>query len=176
MFGRSCSFRHIRKTHGACYALQAAAEAIGASLAVGQTGVVEAANSAAFSTSNSSAIATANATAIALAADNGTCTSYPAQSYAAALSSVLDANDTEAAAAGIAAGFAQGCCVSSATALSVVDLIAIDGCTSILGGILLSKCTIIEHANCNVLQCLCTSYAFALSHADIIDWLGCWMT
>lgn len=123
---------------GSC-ALQAAAEAIGASLAVGQTGVVEAANSAAFSTSNSSAIATANATAIALAADNGTCTSYPAQSYAAALSSVLDANNTEAAAAGIAAGFAQGCCVSSATALSVLDLIAIDGCTTILGGILLSK-------------------------------------
>ena len=119
--------------------MQAAAVAIDSSLAVGQTGVVEAANAAAFSTSNASAIATANATAIALAADNGTCTSYPVQSYGAALSSVLSDNNTEAAAAGIAAGFAQGCCVSSVTALSVLDLIAIDGCTSIIGGILLSK-------------------------------------
>ena len=118
--------------------MQAAAAAINASLSVGQTGVVEAANAAAFGSSNSSAIATANATATALAADNGTCTSYPAQSYASALSSVLDDNNTEAAAAGIAAGFAQGCCVSSATAVAVLDLIAIDGCTSIIGGILLS--------------------------------------
>ena len=119
--------------------MQAAGVAIGSSLADGQTGVVEAANAAAFSTSNASAIATANATAIALAADNGTCTSYPVQSYGTALSSVLSDNNTEAAAAGIAAGFAQGCCVSSVTALSVLDLIAIDGCTSIIGGILLSK-------------------------------------
>lgn len=127
--------------------LQAAAAAIGASLAVGQTGVVQAANSAAFGTSNASAIATANATTIALAADNGTCISYPVQSYGQALSSVLSDNDTEAAASGIAAGFAQGCCVSTATALSVLDLIAIDGCTTILGGILLresalSACTV----------------------------------
>ncbi|KAL3143100.1 hypothetical protein ABBQ38_003373 [Trebouxia sp. C0009 RCD-2024] len=119
------------------WCLQAAAAAIGASLSVGQTGVVQAANSAAFGTSNASAIATANATTIALAADNGTCISYPVQSYGEALSSVLSDNDTEAAASGIAAGFAQGCCVSTATALSVVDLIAIDGCTTILGGILL---------------------------------------
>lgn len=120
---------------------QAAATAIGSSLNVGQTGVVEAANSAAFGTSNASAIATANATTIALAADNGTCTSYPVGSYGNALSSVLSDNDTEAAAAGIAAGFAQGCCVSSVTALSVLDLIALEGCTSIIGAILLRELT-----------------------------------
>lgn len=100
---------------------------------------MQAANSAAFGTSNASAVATANATTIALAADNGTCISYPVQSYGEALSSVLSDNDTEAAASGIAAGFAQGCCVSTVTALSVVDLIAIDGCTTILGGILLRE-------------------------------------
>ena len=127
--------------HSCSWCLQAAAAAIRSSLAVGQTGVVEAANSAAFGTSNASAIATANATAMALAADNGTCTSYPVGSYGDALSSVLSDNDTEAAAAGIAAGFAQGCSVSSVTALSVVDLIALNGCTSILGGILLRKST-----------------------------------
>ena len=140
------------------HCLQAAATAIGSSLAVGQTGVVEAANSAAFGTSNASAIATANATTIALAADNGTCTVYPVGSYGDALSAVLSDNDTEAAAAGIAAGFAQGCCVSSVTALSVLDLIALDGCTSIIGGILLRKfassaCIIHDHFTYHCTQC-----------------------
>lgn len=119
--------------------LKAAAEAIGAALAVGQTGVVEAANAAAFSTSNSSAIATANATATALAADNGTCSSYPAQSYTEALEQAIAANETEAAAAGIAAGFAQGCCVGSATTVAVLDYIAQYGCNGVVGGDLLSK-------------------------------------
>lgn len=108
-------------------------------MAVGQTGVVEAANAAAFSTSNNSAIATANATATALAADNGTCSSYPAQSYTLALETSIAANETEAAAAGIAAGFAQGCCVASATTVAVLDYIAQYGCDNVVGTDLLSK-------------------------------------
>lgn len=121
---------------------QAAAEAIEASLAVGQTGVIEAANAASFSTSNSSAIATANATATALAADNGTCSSYPAQSYTEALEQSIAANETEAAAAGIAAGFAQGCCVGSAATVAVLDYIAQYGCNGVVGKDLLSKCAV----------------------------------
>ena len=101
--------------------------------------MVEAANAASFSTSNSSAIATANATATALAADNGTCSSYPAQGYTLAVESSIAANETEAAAAGIAAGFAQGCCVGSATTVAVLDYIAQYGCNNVVGTDLLRK-------------------------------------
>lgn len=100
--------------------LQAASTAVSAALAINQTGIVSAANAAAFATSNGSAVVAAKATANATVS----CKTTSAKAYASAVASLLADNQIEAAATGIAAAFAQGCEVASETSLVLVNAFA----------------------------------------------------
>lgn len=130
--------------------LQAASTAVSAALAINQTGIISAANAAAFATSNASAIVAAKA------ADNATvsCKTISAKAYASAITNLLAANQTEALATGIAAAFAQGCEVSSETALVLVNALATANTTSnaAVGPALFSKFQL--HPWCTINVCL----------------------
>lgn len=91
-----------------------------AALAANQPGIVTSATAAAFATSNASAIVAAKAAANATVS----CKTISAKAYASAVATLLDNNQTTAAATGIAAAFAQGCEVSSEVALVLVNAVA----------------------------------------------------
>ncbi len=118
--------------------VQAASQAVAAALSVNQGSSVTAANIAAFSASNATAIAAAKTAANDTARPGINCLDY-SYAYADAITTVLQNNQTSAAATGIAAAFSQGCAVSTATGLAITEAIYNMGCNNGIGAALISK-------------------------------------
>lgn len=132
------TFHHANATF-ACK-MQAASTAIAAALSANQACTVVAANLAAFGNSNASAIAAAKASANDAVRPGVNCLDY-SSAYASALTQALQGNQSSssAAATAIAAGFAQGCAVTSATGLAVTEAIQSSGCSGVVAAALLSE-------------------------------------
>jgi len=105
---------------------------------VNQGSSVTAADIAAFSASNATAIAAAKTAANDTAHPGINCLDY-SYAYADAITTVLQNNQTSVAATGIAAAFAQGCAVSTATGLAITEAIYNLGCNNGIGAALISK-------------------------------------
>ena len=118
--------------------VQAASQAVAAALSVNQGSSVTAADVAAFSASNATAIAAAKTAANDTARPGINCLDY-SYAYADAITTVLQNNQTSAAATGIAAAFSQGCAVSTATGLAITEAIYNMGCNNGIGAALISK-------------------------------------
>ena len=123
---------------------------------------------AAFMASNATAIAAAKASANDTARPGINCLDY-SYAYADAVTTVLQNNQTSAAATGIAAAFAQGCAVSTATGLAITEAIYTMGCNNGIGAALLSK-SAYEHCHVHALQLyLATVHAWRHMHAYILS-------
>ena len=133
--------------------VQAASQAVAAALSVNQGSSVTAADVAAFSASNATAIAAAKTAANDTARPGINCLDY-SYAYADAITTVLQNNQTSAAATGIAAAFAQGCAVSTATGLAITEAIYNMGCNNGIGAALISKFLYTQQKPVNVLCCL----------------------
>ena len=118
--------------------MQAVSTAIAAAISINQGSCISAANVAAFASSNATAIAAAKASANDTARPGVNCLDYTS-AYADAVTTVLQNNQTSAAATAIAAGFAQGCAVTQATGLAITEAIYSMGCNNGVGAALLSE-------------------------------------
>lgn len=147
--------------------VQAASQAVAAALSVNQGSSVTAADVAAFSASNATAIAAAKTAANDTARPGINCLDY-SYAYADAITTVLQNNQTSAAATGIAAAFAQGCAVSTATGLAITEAIYNMGCSNGIGAALISKISLHSAKACRCVVLSARSVYSFCCHASCL--------
>ncbi len=142
--------------------LQASAAAVNAAINANQLSSVVAADAAAFAGSTATTITAAQATSQAITSGSAHCLDF-GKAYSDAIAQVLQNGNVVAAAAAIAAAFAEGCELALATGAWATGAVSIQGC-GVVGPALVSEllCSVVSrHTGSSRFPCSCLGAAAA---------------